>query len=119
MTKPTIQTAFFVVEATHLEMAFLHEINDRKPLVKWDSVSIGQRVQVGEMLVDGTTHPVTLLVWFAKLNGHLVAFYFPCSLMVNHLMIEKGLEAECNAYANGRRCNSVNFRQCLTAVGAA
>lgn len=106
---PSIREAAFVVEATQFEKHCLWDRNDRDPRVKWEEITVGTMPTVGSF----AGHPVVLSIFFAKLDGKLVAFYEACSAVVDHRMVEAWMGENSPAYAAGRRCNALNFIHCV------
>ena len=111
--------AEYVVEATHFEMHCLWVENDREKRVTWEQVSSGYMHTVGYISVNRKKMPVTVTVFFAVLNGKVVAFYESTSQVVDHRMVEAWVKSESSAHRGGNRCDGMNFHQCLSYVRCA
>lgn len=116
MSDYTLRDADFVVEATHFEKFALWKENDHEQRVRWDDVSTGHMHTVGHLSVNRKKMPVVVSIFFAVLNGKVVAFYEATSQVVDHRMVEKWVESESPAYQAGDKCDAMNFHQCLNHV---
>lgn len=114
----TIRDAEFVVEATHFEMLCLWGDNERNWWVTWDSVSSGHMPTIGHLTMNQMRMPVVVSVFFAILDGHVVAFYEPTSQVVDHCLVKAWLLRESPAYAAGQECDATNFHQCIRKVAS-
>lgn len=112
----TIRDAFYVVEATDFEKLCLFGENEREWYVTWEHVSMGNMATIEHILVNGENLPVVVSVFYALLNGKVVAFYEPTSQVVDHRMVKAWLEVNSPAFAAGRKCDAMNFHLCLHAV---
>ncbi len=87
------------------------------PFVRtWEQICVGSSVQVGEC----AGMPVQLLLFWARLNGRLVAFYETPSAVVDHRLVDAWLRRHCAATydGGGRRahCDAMNFHLCAHAL---
>lgn len=112
----SISDADYVVEATHFEKHCLWGDNEREWRVIWDDVSSGLMHTVGHISVNRKKMPVTVSIFFAVLDGKVVAFYEATSQVVDHRMVEAWLQEESSAYRAGNKCDAMNFHQCLNHV---
>lgn len=103
----------FIVEANDFERGYLWE--RYSPHCDWKDETMGASVVVGEF--GGM--PVNVTMFWSLLNGHRVMFYDAVSAVVDHRMVEKWLDENCNPkWDNGTRkarCNSLNFHHVLDA----
>ncbi len=107
----------YVVEATDYEMHCLWErwhyrVDSewkRKPLA-WEQVSMGLSQRIG-MLAD---MPVCVSVFWARVEGALVAFYDATSQVVDHRMVEKWMHE--NFPAATSWSNAQNFHNTVLAI---
>lgn len=112
-------TTEFVVEATHNEQQMLWEkfCKDslepaKRAVLEWKQLNPGYSETVGYV----GEHPVCICVFWVLINGAQVMFYEPTSRIVDHEMIEKWLDANCNRKWNGGRrahTNAENFHLVL------
>ena len=133
---PRFAKAVFAVEATSAEQQFLWQENsntsrDLRPQegamlrgaplrnpdgVKWEQDNPGQLRTVGTF--GGM--PVCVSCSWVKINGHLVLFYHPTSMVVHHKMIEEWLLKRCAPrWDNGTRsayCDAQNFHHVIHTV---
>jgi hypothetical protein len=78
--------------------------------VPWQQIALGYTRIIGEL----AGMPVAVCVSFARIKGHVAAFYEATSEVVDHRMIEAWLESEFPA-ARGRT-DAMNFHRCLEAL---
>ncbi len=75
--------------------------------VRWEQVGLGYGHEIGKF--GGM--PVCVCVSFARIKGHLVAFYEATSQVVDHRMVEEWLKTE---FPSSRgKTNAQNFHNCL------
>lgn len=75
--------------------------------VPWEQITLGYSHAIGEF--GGM--PVCVCVSFARVKGHVVAFYEPTSQVVDHRMVEEWLKTEFPASRG--KTNAQNFHNCL------
>jgi hypothetical protein len=83
--------------------------------INWEQDSMGCVLQIGTL----DNRPVNIEFYWAKLIGHLVLFYHPCSQVVDHAMIETWIKKYCNPqWDNGRRahCDASNFHHVISYI---
>lgn len=112
----TLKDAEYVVEATFFEKHCLWKENEREGHVVWEDVSSGYMHTIQELPIGDTRMPVTVQIFFAILDGKVVAFYEPTSQVVDHRLVDAWVSVESEAYRAGRKCNAMNFHQCLQEV---
>lgn len=99
---------FFLAHATDFETEALwkawHEA------VKWEQEPGGWSAQIGTL----GGHPVTLYLFWARINGRLVGFWQSPGRVVDYQMIEKWLDRNC--VPNYYRCSAMNFHVCIHAI---
>lgn len=120
---------FFIVEATSFEYLSLwadHSdesmsrspmlTKSHAPIVEWIQMNPGWIVQIGEL----DKRPVSMSVNWAKIDGHLVMFWYLCSQVADYVMAEKWLKKHFHGtYDNGLRraeTDAYNFGHCLSAI---
>jgi hypothetical protein len=82
--------------------------------VSWEEESAGFTETIGSLMTDdGVRIPVVCEVFFAKLNGFMVAFYHPCSRAVDWNLIRKWICAQC---PSARTSDAMNFHLCLEEI---
>ena len=99
----------YFVEATSFEKFCLWKQNEEykkdftlKSFQEWD-MGTGQMVEIGRL----DRRPVAVVFWFDKLDGHKVCFYEATSEVVDHKMVEKWIEDNCNVpVRDGRRAKT-------------
>jgi hypothetical protein len=127
---PRFSTTFFVVEANSNEtLEFWRDVateawaygrhypgGESPKRYSWVQDSRGLVVHVG----DFGGYPVNISCLWVAIDGRSVLFYYACSMVVHHGMIDDWLERHCNPRWDGgtRRahCNSMNFHLCLNAI---
>ncbi len=68
--------------------------------IKWEQLSPGYIETIGYI----KKRPISIEIYWAKLNGHLIMFYNCCSLLADYKMVEDWLDKNCNpTYDNGAR----------------
>lgn len=83
---------------------------------KWDENHVGLMQQVGTARgVNGKKMPVCVHVRFAKINGHVIAFYEGTSAVVDHDAIEEWVKKRYK-HAKGQT-NATNFHNALVDLG--
>lgn len=113
----------FLVEANDNEVHsfwrdHFHEPRKDYIIVKWEQEFCGQLIQIGEL----DNRPVNIAISYAKLNDKRVMFYYACSQVVDHAMVENWLKhftLETIRWDNNTRwahCNSSNFHHCIEIV---
>lgn len=124
--KKLFKDVVFLVEATYNEQHQFWENYHYKPkyeglaVKNWEQEGMGRVVTIGEI----DKRPVSISIFWAKLNGKRVMFYEGCSQVVDYKMIEDWLHhftLETIRWDNGHRwahCDSSNFHHCLDAIGA-
>jgi hypothetical protein len=112
------RAAVFLVEATHYESHHLwvdyseesarHGWGDNRiPRVPWQQITLGYSKTIGRC----ADMPVHVSVSFARVHGHVIAFYEAVSQVVDYRMVEKWLKTE---FPNSRgKTNPSNFHICL------
>lgn len=106
---------FFLVEATSFERLCLW--NERGEQEVWEDQSIGYMVQVGTL----DRRPVTIQIFWFRIDGRLVGFWDSPSQVVDHKMVEEWLDENCTpAKWDNRtrhaRCDAMNFHLCIHAI---
>ena len=101
--KMVVDTEYFI-EATDFERLALWERNEESVLstskLKWEEISQGCMFQLGKL----AGMPVTFQLTWAKLNGHLVAFWESPSMVADHRMVEAFLDKQ-----KKPKTNAMNF----------
>lgn len=115
----------FLIEASNNEQhslwkEFHYQPHPKMLFVKnWEQISMGRMIQIGSI----DDRPITVSMFYAKLNGHKVMFYYGCSQLVDHKMIEDWIQMytlDVIRYDNGYRwahCDAMNFHNCLLGLG--
>ena len=110
-TKKQIADTEYFVEATDFERFSLWEkfADDSADFstydkVKWEQVCVGSMFQLGKL----AKMPVTFLLTWAKINGHLVAFWESPSMVTDGRMVEVFLNK-----LKKPTTNANNFHHCL------
>lgn len=115
----------FLIEANHNEQHSLWREFHYRPqyeflyVKNWEQISMGRIIEVGT--VDN--RPIVISIFYAKLNGKKVMFYYGCSQLVDHKMIDDWIQMytlETIRYDNGYRwahCDAMNFHNCLHGLG--
>jgi hypothetical protein len=106
---------FFVVEATSFEKFCIWK--EWHEQVIWEDEMRGCIGQIGTL----ARRPVTLSVFWARIEGRLVAFYESPSQVTDSIMVEKWLGLNCAPlkWDNGTRnarCDAQNFHLCIAAI---
>jgi len=96
--------AMYVVEATDTEHQFLWERYHH--MVKWEQLNPGEIATIGHL----KKRPISVDIRWARLDGQIVMFYYPCSTMIDWTWIKNWLRQE---YPNCQSCNAANFHNCL------
>ena len=105
----------YVVEATHEEAFNLWQ--RYHPYVKYEQISDGWAHTVGSVLVkkDGDrvskSYPVVVECNWALWDGHLIAYYDACSLVVHHGMVREYIDSI--APEGAGHTNAANFHHAL------
>jgi hypothetical protein len=112
---PRFKLTFFLVEANTFERDCLRKEWQKR--VEWEEDNSGYIGQVG-ILAD---RPVNISVFWARIEGNLVAFWDSPSQVVDHEMIQKWLTENCLPPQKGpelrsTRCNATNFYVCIQAI---
>jgi hypothetical protein len=120
----------FVVEATSFEQFELwrehalggllpgqaDSLNARGRRVSWEQMNPGSLTTIG-VLFD---RPICVCVSWARVNGHIIAFYEATSELVDYKMVDAWIRAKCSAkWDRGARrahCDAMNFHHCLDAL---
>ena len=102
----------YVVEANDCETLYLwKDCQERKN--EWVQDNAGLIIKVGEV----NDMPVNISIFWNTIDGLLVLFWHPCSRMVDHDMIAKWFNRNCNPKCdNGRRdadTNASNFHHVI------
>jgi hypothetical protein len=111
---------FFLVEASDYERHSLwkeysKEYDQYDGRVDWKEERRGYFYEIGRL----DDRPVCVSVVFASVNGKRVAFYYGCSQLVDHKMIEEWLDQlDIPKWGGGRRSctDASNFHHCLDAI---
>lgn len=116
MIDPRFADTVFVIEATSCEQQMLWEANDKTKRLKWEPDSGGLFETIGEV----AGRPICIFVFWAKLNGHRVAFWDATSQLVDYVMIETWWAKTCAPrYDGGHRLaatNATNFHHAIHCV---
>jgi hypothetical protein len=119
--KERIEKTEYLVEADHDHTMFLweewskdaHELGSRdpynRPRLTWEQMNPGCVVQVGAL----DERPVMLSLAWVKIGGALICFYYGMSQVVDHLMIEKYLDA---TFKGVPRTDVANFGHAVEAI---
>jgi len=104
----------FIVEANdHEYHALWAEWNRR---VAWEQVNDGYFLTVGTI----KRRPISVSIRYAIINGSKVAFYYGCSQLVDHKMIDDVMRsAFTKTHDNGSRwshVNGMNFHNCINSL---
>ena len=107
----------FLIEADDYSQFALwkefHELIDN-----WQEVSCGYNIEIGKL----NRRPIVISINYAILNGKKVLFYWGCSQLVDHKMIEdwiKHFTEKTIRWDNNIRwakCDAMNFHLCLQAL---
>jgi hypothetical protein len=113
-TDPRWAETFYVVEATDLEMGWLHSWWHADGRVDWKELLNGTSViKVGE----DHGRSVAITVTWARIEGRLVAFWGCSSQVADYDMIEAWLTKTLRAGVH--RCTADDFTLCIKAIDAA
>lgn len=114
---PRFLTTEYVVEATDAEKFFLWQLNRDK--VEWEQGTSGTIIHIGyNGGVMQAKRPINISCYWDRINGMNVLFWYACSQLVDHKMIDDWFDA--NAYyveaKSGRaaRCDAMNFNHCIS-----
>jgi hypothetical protein len=107
--KSDMQNVFYSVEADAFARQALWERHQES--VKWDDDPMGRTVDLGKF--GGM--PVKLELFCATINGKLVLFYDCVSLVAHWGMVDDWLKDNI-PNLSGRRCNALNFHNCLMQI---
>jgi hypothetical protein len=121
--KDDFSGTFFLIEANSYEMQSLwaEYSNESLRLGKWNrynwhQISMGKTYQLGTL--DG--RPINVAVFWAIINERKVAFYYGCSQLVDHALIEKWWRSlKIPKWDRGTRlahCDASNFHHCINAI---
>jgi hypothetical protein len=89
-------------------------------VVRWEEDCMGTVTQIGYLDTIGEVggrmrgRPININFRWAKLNGHSIMFYDPCSQLVDYKMVEDWLDK----YTKFRRCDANNFHNVLELIKA-
>lgn len=114
---------FFLVEADSFAKSQLWLMysnkspkNDPNHNVEWEQVMDGFGVQVGEF----SRRPVNISIFWAKINGQLVAFWHASSQVVDYKMcgewLAKYFSRKWDNNTRDSTCDAQNFYQCIEAI---
>lgn len=94
-------------------------------VVDWKQESLGKSAVIAEMVafipgeaIQCKERPVCVSIQYARINGHRVAFYYGCSQLVDHLLIESWIDhftkdIKCVDSNRHAHCDAANFHNCL------
>lgn len=114
----------FLVEANNHEQHQLWVDHFYKPradmprqIKNWKEVSMGHGITIGQL----DKRPIVVSVNYAYLEGKKVMFYYGCSQLVDHKLIEDWLQyfTKKIKWDNDTRwahCDAMNFHLCMDAV---
>ena len=102
----------FYVEANSYERHTLWERFFSNPdphckVTSWEQITRGQLITIG--VCD--SNPVCVDISWAVIEGYMVMFYYGCSRVVDHDIIEKWFEHFVPHY-HARHCDAMNFTHC-------
>mgnify|MGYP001575511176 CR=1 FL=1 len=81
--------------------------------VKWEQLNPGGMVTVGTL----AKMPVCLSISFARIEGHIVCFWYQCSQVTDGRKAEAWLKSTfAGLYKARATCDAFNFHQCLRAI---
>lgn len=101
------------------EMYYYYLNLDKPPIKTWEQELAGESIQIGTI----DKRPIVVATFCAKLNGHRIMFYYGCSQLVDHKMIDEWLQywtLKTIRWDNNMRwahCDAMNFHSCLDAIG--
>ncbi len=110
----------FTVEANSFEQHALWTMYHYKDVgfgqVPWEEGFMGHGITIGYF----KKMPVVISLNYARINGRLVAFFYGCSQVVDHRMVDAWVD-ERTAHLrspDGRpsTCDSMNFGHCIAAI---
>lgn len=113
-----LSKTLFVVEATSFEQHVIWEKNQEgrfSSFLKWEQVMDGWGVHVGDL--EG--RPCMISVSWARIEGHLVMFWYPMSQVSDSAKSEAWISKYFSqTWDNGRRswCDAQNFHLCMQAI---
>lgn len=123
-----LKHTFFLVEAdtyaqhqlwaTHSSDSIYPPWDTRKghrlcPGLKWEQEGMGFMPYVGDI----ERKPIHVSLFWYRIEGRWVCFYYACSQVVDHRMIEAWLEQHFTGGAGKRAmCDAANFNHCLQAI---
>lgn len=122
--KELFDDVVFLVEATSTEHHMLWCDRFYKPVADFTSVKSWKQEGRGLMITIGEIdeRPICVDIQWDWIEGKRVMFYYGCSQLVDHKMIEDWLKywtLDKIRWDNGTRwahCNAMNFHHCLDAV---
>lgn len=115
----------FVVEASSAEYHFLWaEVapeSDRTihKIKSWEQINEGFVDTIEHVWINAKRMPITISVFWAKLDGHMVAFYESPSVVTDRDRVEKYLWSKMFPHLKDkdRRVDASGFHNCLRALG--
>jgi hypothetical protein len=84
----------FVIKATSYEQICLWEKHHNTLTLSWEEIAEGSVVVLKHVGIK--RRPIVICISFAKLNGYLIAFIDDTSQLVDHAVIDKYLDENCN-----------------------
>lgn len=113
-TDPRFADIVFFIEANDFERSQLWLQYNKD--VQWKPDS-GLICTIGHI----NQRPICVSVTFDILNGKRVMFYYGCSQLVDHEMIDEWLDhnvkAKWDNMTRRAHCDAMNFHHCLQAIG--
>lgn len=123
MRDEELENIFYVVEANSFERSTLwgewaemsFESKSDRHLLNWAGQSHGIMICVGKL----DRRPVNLNITFDIINGAKIVFYYACSQVVDHEMVDKWVRENLTSdLPDGRRnhTDAMNFSHCVHAI---
>jgi hypothetical protein len=110
-----LQKTKFFVEANSFEKFTLWK--EWHEEIKWEDDAEGFGIEIGRVSSGKRKYPVVVSFNFAKINGTQVCFYYGCSQVVDHPMIEKYITKRWPVKydSNSRKAmtDADNFHNCI------
>jgi len=118
---PRFAECVFAVEADsfahhQLWADWFHKKRHPNGIESWEQTSPGHIWEIGKL----AGHPVCVSVQWDRINGRIVAFYYACSRVVDHALVEewthKHFKARWDGGSRWAQTDAMNFHLCVHAL---